>query len=169
MLRVAGQSASFSPRCIGSAAERKIRLCSRTAASTPSMCCWRAGEMRARRPCSVLLSESASSTPCGDCCDRQAVLEAVGRWWASCVLLGQMCGRTARRTSTGACWRRLRCWRTGCDAGGLAACELAAALWASPEPQELGRLAFLSEIVRVCVVPRSSFSTQRSRLKFVFN
>ena len=114
MLRVAGQSASFSPCCIGSAAERKIRLCSRTAASTPSMCCWRAGEMRARRPCSVLLSESASSTPCGDCCDRQAVLEAVGRWWASCVLLGQMCGRTARRTSTGACWRRLRCWRTGC-------------------------------------------------------
>ena len=78
------------PCCIGSAAERKTRLCSRTAASTPSILCWRAGDLWARGPCSVLLSGSASSTPCGGCCDRQADLERMRRWWASCVAHGQI-------------------------------------------------------------------------------
>ena len=93
MLSVDERSASSTPCCAARLKGRRPRGgCA--LARLPALrafLCWRAGEIWARRPCSVLLSGSASSTPCGGCCDLQAVLEPIGRCWASCVARVQIC------------------------------------------------------------------------------
>ena len=127
MLSVDERSASSTPCCAARLKGRRPRGgCA--LARLPALrafLCWRAGEIWARRPCSVLLSGSASSTPCGGCCDLQAVLEPIGRCWASCIARGQSVEELdATRGGDEAGRLRMRAG-AGCDAGGLFGCGCA--------------------------------------------